>query len=153
VDIPVAGENGLLKLAIGLFTVAGGFFVAALTVLITNDHPTLNGYFIGDNVPSIAGEPEPLTRKRFLSLLFGYLSSCSFFIVLICSIASLYSNFFKQFKEEAWLQAGMTILGFLFTAVCLQLFLMSLLGLHYLSDRLHRSDGRSRFTAPDNLNS
>lgn len=154
IDIPITGEDGLLRSSVSLFTVAGGFFVAALTVLITNDHAVLNGYFVGDDKPSLADELEPLTRKRFLSLLFGYLSFASFSIVVACTAASLYADFFLSHKTNIFVILGSNFAGFLFASLSFQLFFLAMLGLHYLTDRLHRSDGRSRFTkSPNRQNS
>lgn len=146
IDVPITGDDGILKAAISLFTVAGGFFVAALTVLITNDHNFLNGYFVGVNKPNIKGEKEELTRKRFLSLLFGYFSFASFSIVVACLLMTVYGDFFISIPQGALRSIGSAVAGFVGAFFAFQLFLLSLVGLHYLTDRLHRSDGRSKFS-------
>lgn len=146
IDVPVTGDDGILKAAVSLFTVAGGFFVAALTVLVTNDHKILNAYFVGENKPYIKGEREELTRKRFLSLLFGYLSFASFSIVVFCLLIGVYADFFVSLQKGILRFCLSYIGGFIAAFVAFQLFLLSMVGLHYLTDRLHRSDGRSKFS-------
>ncbi|NVD44061.1 hypothetical protein [Qipengyuania atrilutea] len=145
IDVPVTGEDGILKAATSLFTVAGGFFVAALTVLITNDHAVLNSTFVGEDKPRVRSETDPLTRKRFLSLLFGYLSFASFSIVVACLVATVYSDYFLSLRESGLKSAVAYLLAYFGTFTAFQLFLLALVGLHYLTDRLHRSDGRATF--------
>lgn len=146
IDVPVTGDDGILKASISLFTVAGGFFVAALTVLITNDHDVLNAYFVGESKPKIRGEEEELTRKRFLSLLFGYLAFASFSIVVTCLLITVFADFLSSLPKTPFFVFGSYAAGFVGTFVAFQLFLLAMVGLHYLTDRLHRSDGRSKFS-------
>lgn len=146
IDVQLKGEDGVLRATTSLFTVAGGFFVAALTVLITNDHPVLNGYFVGDHKPYIKYESEPLTRKRFLSLLFGYISFLSFFLVSFSILINIYFSLFERVSSFFLKISIFYIMSAIGAFAAFQVLLLSLVGLHYLTDRLHRSDGRSRFS-------
>lgn len=146
IDVAISGQDGLLSQLTTLLTIAGGFFVTSLTLLLTNDHPVLNSYFVGEPKPHIVSETEPLTRKRFLSLLFGYLSSLSFALVAVCLLLNLFASSLMNLFQTEIFDFAKAVAGFALVFIMLHVGSLALVGLHYLTDRLHRADGRSRFT-------
>lgn len=144
-DIPITGDDGILKAAIGIFTISGGFYVAVLAVFAATNDKMLNSYFVGDKKPFIRGENEDLTRKRFLSLLFGYLAFLSFALVTVSSIVTVYKGAYLKLEPSQFKTIAPYVLGYIGSFLAYQLFLLSLVGLYYLTDRLHRADGRATF--------
>lgn len=145
IDIPISGDDGILRAGIGLFTISGGFYVAILAVFAANGDKMLNSYFVGEQKPHIKGEIDGLTRKRFLALLFGYLSFISFSLVAISSVLIIYKDAYKSMEPGIIKDFAPYALGYIGSFLAFQLFLLSLVGLYYLTDRLHRPDGRSNF--------
>lgn len=146
--IKISGEDGFLERVITVMTISGGFFVTSLTVILTNESKIVNSIFVGEGKPRIKGEDELLTRKRFLSLLFGYISFISFAIVGLISFALVMSDPLKLSLTDKAYEICLYVSGFILLVFLFQIFLFSLVGLHYLTDRLHRSDGRSQFSKP-----
>jgi len=147
-EISVSGDDGFLERVITIMTISGGFFVTSLTVILTNESDIINSTFVGEGKPVISGENELLTRKRFLSLLFGYISFVSFSVVGMISAALVASHSIKMALTDKVLEVLEYGSGFVLLVFLFQIFLFSMVGLHYLTDRLHRSDGRSRFSKP-----
>ena len=77
---PILGDKGFLK---GLQTLIGllaAFFVAALAAVSTVERKALDAPMLGDP-PVLDGKP--LFRRRFVCLLFGYLSILAFGLFLL----------------------------------------------------------------------
>jgi hypothetical protein len=126
----------------------GGFFIAALTVIVSQDHPLLRETMNGSKKPYIPGEGEPLTRARFLSLLFGYLSFSSFLLMaVIFSVETLAPALRNDVGHIAWTIIKVASLGIIFFWL-FHMFVATMIGLHYFSDRLYRSDGKAKFGKP-----
>lgn len=145
-SINIGGADGFLERVITIMTISGGFFVTSLTVILTNESAVINGKFIGEGKPEIISEGEFLTRKRFLSLLFGYISFISFCIVGIISFSLVVSSSFRIILNDITFEILEYVSGFILLTFLFQIFLFSMVGLHYLADRLHRADGRSHFS-------
>lgn len=144
-DIKISGDNSLFDVLASALPISGGFFVASLTVLVSQSHAILLGKMVGTNKPSLKGEDEPLTRQRFLALLFGYLSFSSFAILGIISGADIFRELFERHVQyDIYLTCKMTTI-FILVFWTTQMSVMALIGLHYLSDRLYRSDQISKF--------
>lgn len=69
--INVIGEYGLVHGTNQLLQILVGFYVAALAAVATFDRPTMDEVTAGS--PLMLGK-ETLTRRRFISLLFGHLA-------------------------------------------------------------------------------
>lgn len=136
---PVAllGQNGLISSLSGFLQVLAGFFIAALGAIATFpnkdiDEPT-------DGIPLKLNELV-LTRRQFLSYMFGFLAFTSFTLVLLSkivlsaepNIVHLLSNISEQYR--LWFKLSFTL--FYFTIFNSLLF-TTLFGLHYLTEKIH----------------
>jgi hypothetical protein len=123
-----------------IFAILGGFFVAALTLLSTAQAPALHQMLTGYPAPRFAGEGMPLTRQRFLCLLFGYLSFSVFGLYLMGFAGTLLAPGARELigAEVRWWLASAFLLFYNFwlshTAIA------TLVGLYYFTDRLQRTD-------------
>jgi hypothetical protein len=143
--LSVLGPSGLFTKLLAIMPIAGGFFVAALTVILSQSNSVLQAGFVGDNQPVLDKDNEAMTRQRFLALLFGYLSFSSFTIAGILAGTDFIAPALKTLiAPNAWLYAKvLTTFGVLFWTA--QMFSCSMIGLFYLTDRLYRSTGVAKF--------
>jgi hypothetical protein len=143
--VSVLGPSGLFTKLLAIMPIAGGFFVAALTVILSQSNSILQAGFVGDNKPVLVNDDEPMTRQRFLALLFGYLSFSSFTIAGILAGTDFIAPALRTLIEPSgWLYAKvLTTFGVLFWTS--QMFWCSMIGLFYLTDRLYRSTGVAKF--------
>ena len=136
----IAGEKGYLPQLQNLMTILGGFFVAALTLITTNQNPVLLNPVGGISPPTLAGETKPLSRRRFLAYLFGYLAFSSFGLVCLSIAANLIApaiGAVVSTEAKWWLKLGfLAIYNFWLGHVAVA----TLLGLFYFTERLQIAD-------------
>lgn len=144
-NITILGENGIFDKISSILPVLGGFFIAALTVIVSQDHQLLREKMNGSKKPFLKGENEPLTRIRFLSLLFGYLSFSSFFLMaMIFLIEAVAPGIRKDAYEWIWISCKGLAIGVVAFWLS-HMFSATMIGLHYFSDRLYRSNDKANF--------
>jgi hypothetical protein len=141
--VPLRGANGLFEVVAKLLQILIGFYIASLCAIATFQNPILDKPLYGK--VELAGVE--LLRRRFLSLLFGYLAFLSIGLYLF-GMSALWFGQSLQSILQSW--GGSTpslafclvkhYAGLIYTVFALQLLCMTLLGLHYLSDRIHRPD-------------
>lgn len=140
----VFGREGYLAQLQNLLTILGGFFVAALTLITTADLPILKEPVGGRRPPTMPGEAIPLSRKRFLAYLFGYLSTSSFLLVGIGLTANLAAaGAASRMSPEVREVAKITFL-LLYDFWLAHVFVATMLGMFYFTERLQISDRRAR---------
>lgn len=125
-----------------LLTILPGFYIAALAAIATFNAPTMDTSLEGHDAYLCIREGEEkkvyLTRRRFLCLLFGYLSFLSFTLYLAIAILKEASP--TTFLCHVNFQAA-EIVDFLLTGLMwlffMQLICLTLFALFYLADRIH----------------
>lgn len=123
-----------------LFAILGGFFVSALTLVATSSTPGLLQPLTGSPPIRLRGQSRQITRQRFLALLFGYLAFSAFALYAIGFLAILVAPGVKAMTALAlhpWL-AGIFLALYDFWLI--HLFVATLVGLYYFTDRLPRPD-------------
>ncbi len=142
-EVPTLLEGAIVD-AKALVALLAAFFVAALAAVSTFAGPGMDKVMSGEP-PKLTRHKfgtESLTRRRFLSFLFGYLSFVSVFYYVVLAICTpLVSH-----------AADITLFGFsilkqsiLAAVIAVTLFLgfhllaVMMLSLHYLTDRIHRA--------------
>lgn len=132
--------GGFLSSLQNLFAILGGFFVSALTLVATSSTPGLLQPLAGSPPVRLKGQTVPLTRQRFLSLLFGYLAFSAFEIYAVGFFAIMIAPGTKAFTpawSHVWISAGF-LLGYTFWLS--HVFVATMVGLYYFTDRLQRPD-------------
>lgn len=128
------GPNGLISSIVGFVANLPGFFIAALAAVATFNKDDIDQTM--DNPPKIEimyqgnCQMVDMTRRRFLCVLFSYLTAISIFIVLFTKI-SLSIDLGQEHKYLSWI--GITVFFFLLW----QMVVATVLGLYYLGERLH----------------
>lgn len=145
VKVPILGSSGLISIFTGLLQILIGFYIASLAAVATFDREIMDSVMAGQ--PPILKrkidnetEEEELTRRRFLSLMFGYLSLLSFFLYFLGTFVNLVAPSLLTLVSVKILPYLKWGLVFVFLFLASNLFITTLLGLYYMSDRIHRGD-------------
>ncbi|MEG8040606.1 hypothetical protein QP166_15120 [Sphingomonas sp. LR60] len=134
------GATGFLGGLQNLYAILGGFFVAALTLLSTADSRALRQPLAGSPPPKFGTETVPLDRRRFLCLLFGYLAFSAFGLYALGFIATLLAPGAREILAgPARTVASLAFLLF-YTFWLSHVFVSTMVGLYYFTDRLQRPD-------------
>lgn len=137
------GDNSLLSGLLNFLNLLPGFYITALAAVATFNRKTMDEELDGSKATLYAQEngqikERNLTRRRFLCYLFGYLSFISLFLFIVGIVIKIapptefiplkYYNYKKYFE---------CILAFLYMFTFYQMITVTLVGLFYLSDRMH----------------
>jgi hypothetical protein len=140
--IAVLGDRGMVYWVNELLQVLIGFYIAALAAVASFDRASLDQLIEGEGVTLEVvrdGAPahRPLTRRAFISLMFGYLSLLA--IALYCAgrvVSLLADNIGLIAPMVRWyLRIAFVFVYVFFFA---QMLSVTLVALFYLSDRIHR---------------
>ncbi|EOX4467669.1 hypothetical protein ACJ5NB_002408 [Vibrio alginolyticus] len=131
-------EGGLIDSINNFVANLPGFFIAALAAVATFNKNDIDLEMNNDVKLTILYQGSstdiPLTRRRFLCVLFSYLTATSLFLVLFTKLA-LASSW-----HESWYPAVSWIGCWLFFFILWQMLLATVLGLYYLGERLHTAE-------------
>lgn len=141
--LDVFGNDGLVKQITELLKMLIGFYIAALAAVSTFPSAVLD--------QSLRGEPTtlkvkrrgceitvPLSRRRFLSYLFGYLAFMSLVLFIAGTVATIVVPGLKDILGNSWAVPLKAIGLAIYLFWVYNILVATLLGLHYLSDRIHR---------------
>ncbi|HEY4344421.1 MAG TPA: hypothetical protein VGN05_08740 [Parvibaculum sp.] len=145
IQVNVFGNDGLIKIISGLIGILAGFFIASLAAIATFNNAGMDRVMPGQPPVldvTVRGRKAQLqlTRRRFLSLLFGYLSMLSIFLYLIGEVSRVIAPDVVRSLQSNWILLLRTTFLFLYMCVFANLLVTTLLGLFFMSDRIHRSD-------------
>ncbi|MGX5799635.1 hypothetical protein ACWGS9_00105 [Bradyrhizobium sp. Arg314] len=132
---------GILGKSSDLLSVLTGFFVAALAAVATFGNAEMDEPMTGDDPVTLvdrAGNEDRLSRRRFLSYLFGYLALMSIFAYVLGYVFYAAQTYFVGAVAPTW--SGWSFIAFwlLYSLLLGNLLSNTLLGLFYLTDRIHR---------------
>lgn len=143
--IVVYGNLGLVQKITGLSQTLSGFYIAALAVVSTFNKPDMD-----KTMPSPAptliisqrGEDVKisLTRRRFLSLMFSFLTAESIILTVLTMLGDSVSHAVKisyPLTINHWLS---TFFLFVIFFIFWQLLYCTFFGLYYLGHRIHQPD-------------
>lgn len=137
---PLFTEKGLVNTINGLLNTLIGFYIAALAAVATFNNSALDQVMKG-RPPTLAnhrqGErsEEKLTRRRFLVILFGY---CAFTSIMLFAFGVISLIVAPSLAQSTWLPVLRAAWLLIYFAMAASLFIVTLLGLHYLIERMHR---------------
>lgn len=143
-----------------LLTILAGFFIAALAAVATFEGHGMDKPMPGKVSVTLWSrrtlKHEPLSRRRFLCLLFSYLAFLSLALYFALMLIGTFSGVVVYVFDNAAMKIGSYICAIgkwlIWATYCLalcQLFINTLLGLYYLGDRIHRDDGESVIGNPN----
>ncbi|MCW9731944.1 hypothetical protein L5B97_00310 [Avibacterium sp. 20-15] len=131
--ITILGKNGLISIVNNITQILSGFYIAALAAIATASLPRLDDPLKGRPVKML-GNNRQITRRLFLTYLFGYLSFISLLIYALGGLAQinqanikLLDNTIKEYLS----------LGYIF--LLHNLAFVTLLGLYFMiEDNINR---------------
>lgn len=131
----MGGKNGLISDLTNFVSNLPGFFIAALAAVATFNKNDIDNLMA--NPPKIGILYQggflmvEMTRRRFLCVLFSYLTAISIFLVIGARIGLAISVPQEYYLIMSW--SGILLFIFVFW----QMILATVLGLYYLGERLH----------------
>lgn len=146
--LPLFGVSSLASILISFLQFLPGFYIASLAAVATFGKTSMEEPLAGSSAKLFSSEngrvlERTLNRRHFLSYLFGYLSFISlvlFAFVSLCQAASpvpLLENILIHWE----IPFSSNVLEWFFFVPLLfffcQMFILTLLGLFYLCDRIH----------------
>lgn len=122
-----------------------GFYLAALAAVATFNRPSLDQLMPGtppkaEIVYHGKVTTVELTRRRFLSLLFSYLTALSIGITLALIVGLPVVDQVRNALPIAVLQSARALISFSIVMFVAQLIVITLWGLYYLGERMHTPD-------------
>ncbi len=144
-EVNLLHKDGVLDKVLGFVQNMPGFYLAALAAVATFANGTLDKLMPG--VPPTAkllfnghAEEVPLTRRRFLCMMFSYLTALS----LLLTMTAIATVTFVDPVSASLPMAAKSILRLglagVFVMFLAQLLLITFWGLYYLGERLHIGD-------------
>lgn len=138
------GNMNILDRSSDLLSILTGFFVAALAAVSTFGGDEMDEIMPGHPPVTLQNsrgqKPEELSRRRFLSFLFGYLAFLSLALYLMGFVYYAIQNYFLAAYFPDFQKAFFVIFWAAYGLALGNLLANTLLGLFYLSDRIHRSN-------------
>ncbi|WP_223496805.1 hypothetical protein [Pseudomonas sp. A-RE-26] len=143
-DLNVFGDSGILSRVLGFIQNLPGFYIAALAAIATFGRSDIDN-IIPTPTPMIMevreGEENriPLTRRRFLCMMFSFLTAeCVVLILVSIGLLSFAGDYQGRPIEGFKVFTG---IGFLiYMLFFYQMVLATFWGLFYLGDKIHQTD-------------
>ena len=139
----VFGEGSIVFMITDLIKILVGFYIASLAAIATFPRVEMDELISGDSATLVVErrgklKTIELTRRRFLCYLFGYLAFVGMFLYFSGSAASMLKSSFQELISPTYLLWIKWVFISGFTFITFNLFITTLLGLHYMTDRIHR---------------
>lgn len=139
----LTGENSLLSGLLSCLNLLPGFYITALAAVATFNRKTMDEEVDGITATLKAQENgqikiRSLTRRRFLCYLFGYLSFISLFLFIVGIIIKVAPpTAFLPLSLSGYKNEIEYALAGIYVYLFYQMVIVTLIGLFYLSDRMH----------------
>ncbi|MDV3465562.1 hypothetical protein R1G70_12935 [Stenotrophomonas sp. C960] len=133
--LSMGGPSGIVTGVSSLIQVLVGFYVATLAAVAT--FPTSS---LDEDTNRIKLMGSALKRRRFLAYLFGYLALLSLFLFVALLFRPMIHGLLAQVDHACLQRAMRLVFVFIYQFVFWQMVFITLLGLYYLTDRIHRSN-------------
>ncbi|WP_424140096.1 hypothetical protein [Roseomonas chloroacetimidivorans] len=144
----VFGELGVIHQANGLLQILAGFYIASLAAIATFNKPGLDDIMKADP-PKIYRNKQhpadPLTRRRFLCLLFGYLSFASIMLYIVGAAAMIIAPTASAAFTEAQVFVGRGVFVAAFAFFFSHLLAATILGIHYMAIQIQQDEVKTGF--------
>ena len=140
----IFGQNGLVSYITGFLQTLIGFYIASLAAVATFNRDGMDDLMKG-KTPTLKVKDkgqkivQKLTRRRFLCLLFGYLSFIGIFLYFFGVFSELFADNIKLILPVSLHPYSKLTFIFIFMTITYNLLVTTLFGLFYLVDRIHRN--------------
>ena len=137
VDSPF-GKSGYIVSLQSLYATLGGFYITCLTVITSIGSSNLDEPMDGYPAVTIGNDKDPMTRRRFLGFLFGYMAFLCFCMYIFGLCFPIFAPGVVKIFSISVIYIASNVVLLIYNIVLSHLFFTTLLGLYYFSDRLQR---------------
>lgn len=144
-EINFLGENGFISKISSFVQILPGFYIAALAAIATFNRHDIDKY-MPDPTPQvdiiIRGQKNKikLTRRRFLCMLFAFLTAESILLAILSVFSTSFSSSIKAILPQNTHSFSLHAFLFMYVFLFWQMIIATFLGLYYLGDRLNQPD-------------
>jgi len=138
-------QTGVFDRLLGFVQSLPGFYLAALAAVATFNRPSLDQPMPGTAPRAHVlynGKPTSveLTRRRFLSLIFSYLTALSFALTLGLVFGLPLADIVRDALPAGFYQPARALIAGVIVLFTAQMLTITLWGLYYLGERIHTPD-------------
>ncbi|EBS2696121.1 hypothetical protein ZQ65_24090 [Salmonella enterica subsp. enterica serovar Newport] len=130
-SVSIIGKDSLVSLVNGILQILSGFYIASMAAVATFSKEGMDDVMQGEP-PKL--KKQKLTRRKFLTYLFGYLAFMSIALYFIGGALQLTSSSIKELHLSSILKAA--LLFCYLTAVC-NIIYTTALGMFFMIDKMH----------------
>lgn len=143
ISVNIFGDNGLVFIITDLIKFLAGFYIASLAAVATFHKPEMDEPLAGsaatlDVIRRGGDKKSILSRRRFLCYLFGYLAFMSLALYFVGAAVSLLWENLSVLAQYSWAQFAKWLFIYVYLFFTVNLLTTTLLGLHFMTDRIHR---------------
>lgn len=137
--IAYVGKDGLISLVNGILQILSGFYIASMAAVATFQREGMDDKLEGSPVTL---KRHLLTRRQFLTYLFGYLAFMSILMYFIGGFVLLTSNNVSYWNTGLYSTFFKFIFVGLYLFIILNILTTTALGMHFLIDKIHRQKAK-----------
>ncbi|EKS4709585.1 hypothetical protein U3Y24_001177 [Salmonella enterica] len=132
-SVSIIGKDSLVSLVNGILQILSGFYIASMAAVATFSKEGMDDVMQGEP-PTL--KQHKLTRRKFLTYLFGYLAFMSIALYFIGGALQLTSSSIKELHLSSIPMLKATLLFVYLTAVC-NIIYTTALGMFFMIDKMH----------------
>ncbi|HBM0098366.1 TPA: hypothetical protein LT061_004937 [Salmonella enterica subsp. enterica serovar Blitta] len=132
-NISLIGKDSLISLVNGILQILSGFYIASMAAVATFQKKGMDNIMDGV-APTLRGKK--LTRRRFLTYLFGYLAFMSITLYFVGGTVQLMSSSIKELhlSQYGWLK---NLCLFIYLSFVCNILSTTALGMFFMIDKMH----------------
>lgn len=142
--ISFIGKDSLVSLVNGILQILSGFYIASMAAVATFQKPGMDEVMTGIP-PKLRGKK--LTRRKFLTYLFGYLAFISIVMYFFGGALQLTSSSIKEmhFASMSWVKNASL---FIYLSIVCNILSTTALGMFFMIDKMHEE--KNKLNIPEN---
>ncbi|QLO96966.1 hypothetical protein EKS35_04200 [Enterobacter hormaechei subsp. steigerwaltii] len=132
-SVSIIGKDSLVSLVNGILQILSGFYIASMAAVATFSKEGMDDVMDGDP-PTLKGVK--LTRRKFLTYLFGYLAFMSIALYFVGGALQLTNSSIKE-MDLAAIPFLKSFMLFIYLSIVCNIIYTTALGMFFMIDRMH----------------
>ena len=141
--ISLLGKDSLVSLVNGILQILSGFYIASMAAVATFSKDGMDEVMYG--IPPVL-KGKKLTRRKFLTYLFGYLAFMSIALYFVGGALQLTSASIKELHLSSYPLVKSLLLFIYLSTIC-NIIYTTALGMYFMIDKMH--DEKSKLIIKD----
>ena len=141
--ISLLGKDSLVSLVNGILQILSGFYIASMAAVATFSKDGMDEVMHG--IPPVL-KGKKLTRRKFLTYLFGYLAFMSIALYFVGGALQLTSASIKELHLSSYPLVKSLLLFIYLSTIC-NIIYTTALGMYFMKDKMH--DEKSKLIIKD----